>query len=177
MISEIVWIFGISAVGKETFIRKLIEETPKNLIDKFDWKDKNLIPIWESIDNLAHYSGDKSGTKREKILENIINNNESGIAIIKGQDIDITSGRVQELKEKMPKSKHRIIYLYTDLDIVYERCKKKFWWKDEKVSFDKFKNSWFKYGIGLIKSLDGFEVTAISNKDEKYTQISFPPKF
>ena len=175
MINEIVWIFGISAVGKETFIRKLVEEKPKKLINKFNWKDKNLIPIWESIEYLAHYTGDKRGDKRDEIINKVLSLKNSGVAIIKGQDIDIANGRVQKLQEKMPKTKHRIIYLYTDLNIVYGRCKKKFWWENEKVSFDKFKNSWFKYGIKLIQKLKNFEITAIDNETDNFKEIEFPP--
>ncbi len=175
MVDEIVWIYGSSAVGKETFIRYLAKEKPQRLIKRLHWENKKLIPIWESINYIAQYDNDPLGDKREEIIDSVCNIKGPGIALIKGQDIDILDKRVQRLKEKLPKSNHRIIYLYTDLKIVYERCKKKSWWPKEGVEFKDFKG-WTKSEIELINSLNGFDIIALNNENNRFRKINFPPK-
>lgn len=41
--SEIVWVFGSSAVGKDTFIQHIINDRPLNLFLQMGWADKKLL--------------------------------------------------------------------------------------------------------------------------------------
>ena len=127
MVNEIVWVYGSSAVGKETFIRKLADNPPMELIKRLGWENKKLVIIWESIDHLVN-KDDSKGEKRKQILDKVLGNKGNDIVIIKGQDIDIVKKFPQLLKKKLPTYKHKIIQLYTDIEVVFERCKNKFWW-------------------------------------------------
>jgi len=177
MVNEIVWIYGSSAVGKETFIRELMDNPSEILINRLGWQNKKLITIWEGIEHIAQYKGDPEGKKRREIINKILDiKDDNVVIIIKGQDIDIRNGLPQSLKNKLPDCKHKIISLYTNIEIVYERCKNKSWWDKNKVTLEEFKG-WLSHQIKLISDLNGFEIISISNEDKKYEQISFPPKF
>lgn len=177
MVNEIVWVYGSSAVGKETFIRYLVDNPSVSLIRRLDWQGKKLIVIWESVKYIAQYEDDPIGGKRKQIVEKVLGiTDDNAVIIIKGQDIDIVSELPQLLKKKMPFCKHKIIFLYTDIEIVHERCKDKIWWKGNETTLEEFKG-WLRHQIKLLSELEGFEIIAINNENKKYRQIAFPPKF
>ncbi len=176
MTNEIVWVYGSSAVGKETFIRRMTTNPPRDFLKRMGWNNKKIIMISESIEILAHLFPRDVEEKRKEILNKVLKiKDKNTVLLIKGQDIDLENELPQRLIKKTPDSKHKILFLHTDIKTVFERCKKKPWWNKEKVTFEEFK-SWLQYQIRLLTKLKGFDITAIDNEDKNYPEIQYPPK-
>ena len=55
MNNKIIWVFGPSAVGKETFIKHIQSGNQSELLARLGWADKNIVVCNESIDlSLIH---------------------------------------------------------------------------------------------------------------------------
>lgn len=175
--NEIVWIYGGSAAGKETFINFIAKGKSQELIARLGWAGKKIIPCLESIEWIAQSEDDPRGPRRSKIPEvikklNLLNTN--AVILIKGQDIDLQNNRLRETKKFLHENQHKIIYIYTDIDEVFERLKDKPWWEN---SFTKdMVKDWLKHQLKYLHELkNDFKVVSLNgNSGGNYREIPFP---
>ncbi len=129
MEKEVVWVFGTSASGKETYINGIVEEGKH--ADKFEYHDKKIAFAKSSIENIGHFDNDPILQKRTEIIEevkNLLRNND--VVLIKWQFTDSEAGRVEALKTRFPDAKHKIVVLETSDADLSERLRKKPWWTE-----------------------------------------------
>lgn len=176
--TEIVWIYGSSGAGKETFIKFLCERHSTTLLSTLSWNDKVLIPCVESIDWVAQYYKDPLGSNRKNLVDIVVNlaKNQSAVVLVKGQDLDLKYNRPQILKKKLPDCSHKIIFLHTNVTELLRRWKSKKWW--ENTYTEKTVREWLLPQIDRIDELkDDFEIIALDSSSlSKYPRTSFPPK-
>lgn len=173
---EIVWVFGSSGAGKETFIKYLTNNPSEELINLLGWGSKKIEFCSESIEYVAQFYKDPLGKKREEILEGVLKLvSDNSVILIKGQDLDFKYGRLQKLKKLLPSCKHKIIFLHADTKTLLERWKTKKWWEEsytEQTVID-----WLKPQIeNILKLKDEFEIIGLNSEDNNTYEITyFPP--
>ncbi len=169
---EVVWIFGNSAAGKETFIKYAIESGDKELFTRLGWENKKVKAISASIDNIGQYENDPVTLKRDDILtETPRILEEVDVALIKWQTVDTQKGRIEKLMNLLPNTWHRIILLSTPARELEKRLPNKSWWDDDDVNA--FIEEETKNLEELISSLkDKLPVTKISGNPKDYYQTS-----
>jgi len=173
----IVWVYGASGAGKETFLKYMTSKKSKQLINRLGWKNKKIIPIKESVDYLAQYDEDPQGDKRKDIIDKVIKISKKPnlVILIKGQDIDLEAKLPQKLRKKLPRCSHQVIYLHTNPKTLLLRCKPKKWW-DNRYSITTLKK-WTSYQLRLLSKLKAFEIIALdSGNGKNYISTIFPPK-
>lgn len=129
MKKEVVWIYGTSASGKGTFIKKMMSGESPEVVGKLGWKNKTIAASGESLRHIGQFYADPVIQLRERILTEVpslIKNHE--VVLVKGQDVDFKTERPQRLKELLPFATHRIIFISTALDELAERLVAKPWW-------------------------------------------------
>jgi len=177
MKNKIAWVFGSSAVGKETFIRDIVKKRLFEVSDRLDWNNKQIIPCEESMSWVVQEDGDGHEQRREDLVDLVINYTKApdSVVLVKGQDLDLEADRLRKLKEKLPNCEHEIVYLYIDLSILYERYKRKKWWT-EKLTKEVCKE-WLQKQVEMLEEFRGdFKITALESDDNrKYKNIDFPP--
>lgn len=178
--TDIFWVYGSSAAGKETFIRRLLSKPPQNLIDYLGWKSKKIICIEESLKYIGQFENDPITKKRSRIIDRAkeVLDSEDTVVLIKGQDVDLKSGLPSMLLKELPKAKHQIIFLHADLQLLYERSRKKTWWskEDEEAGIEGFKDWLLNDQLKYLLELEGFNITALDSSSHNYKPIKFPPK-
>lgn len=121
---QIVWIFGVSASGKETFINSLLEDSV--LQKMLSIKDKRIAISKQSLKNLG-----KLDQSRASVLDEVFNlilSNE--VVLIKWQYGDTLLGTPNTLCVKFPTLKHTCVKLTADKPEQARRLKTKTWWHD-----------------------------------------------
>lgn len=175
--TKIVWIYGSSGSGKETFIRHTIKYKPLELLQRLGWNRMKLTFVPESIEYIAQYQNDPVGDKREKIINTVVSlvGDIPQVILIKGQDLDLKHLRLQRLKEKLPDCDHSIIFLHADITELYRRWHSKSWW-DPKFSQETVKK-WLLSQISKLEKLSlEFEIRALlSDSTKSYKNTDFPP--
>ncbi|HUD06836.1 MAG TPA: hypothetical protein VMR34_03020 [Candidatus Saccharimonadales bacterium] len=122
---EVIWVFGASASGKETFIKHVTEDGPRKLLKRLGWENKLLACCSESLE----YIGGEPSASRERIMDRVPELLQSAdVVFIKWQYVDSQANRPQRLKKKLPKIKHRIISLLVSPDELLERLPSKPLW-------------------------------------------------
>jgi hypothetical protein len=179
--TEIVWIYGASGAGKETFIKKVSQEKPEKIIEQFGWEGMDIIPCGESVEWVALSDTDPKGPQREALLEAVAKlARPNSVILIKGQDLDLVTDRLRRLKNILPGAEHRIIFVDTALNELFERCEQKPWYKERpwyrKPSKRKMAG-WRKFQMNHLKKLASeFEIIAIDgNSGSHYEFVRFPP--
>ncbi len=177
MNNKVVWVFGCSASGKETFIKEVVSKKDIKIIEDLGWKDKNIISINESINYIKQYEEDPIGDKRIEIIDKVIEenkNNSNSIILIKGQHIDFKNNLIEMLKEKVKDVNYEVIFLFSDLKTIFERGKKKPWFTEE----DNNINDWYEhmYLTALkVSGIKNMKIIAIDSTNE--WKISEFPKY
>ncbi len=165
MKNKVVWVFGCSASGKETFIESLISKKIPQIIAELGWEEKQIIKINESINYIQQYENDPIGNKRIEILDKVIvknKNNSNTVILIKGQNIDLDNNLVELLKAKLPNVEYEIIYLFSDLNTIWKRAKRKKWFIEEDNNFADWHNH-LAETTEKVKSIKGIKITAIDS--------------
>jgi hypothetical protein len=178
MNNKIIWVFGPSAVGKETFIKYIQDSKPVELLARLEWTNKKIIVCTESIDWVVQEDSDGNELRRQnldKIIEDYSKNNTNSIILIKGQDLDFDNNLLNKVKESLPDDEHEIIFLYVDFDILYQRYTTKKWW-NETMTRDVCKD-WSKEQIGFLinHQNNGFKIKALDSTNSEYLNTNFPP--
>lgn len=177
MNNKIIWVFGSSAAGKETFLKYVREAgLPSSLHSIFSDLLKTEI-INESIELVPQYSTDPKIQQRDelvRIIKEKSDNNIDTLIFIKGQDWDLTNdnNRPNKLYDLLLNDKHYILFLHAPLEILYERCKRKVWW-DKTDDIDVVRD-WLIYQIDLLRKLKFFNnLVAISSLNDRYELLNF----
>jgi len=171
MSNQIIWVYGPSAVGKETFIKYLVEEKPLKLLDQFGLSNSQLLICADSLNWVVKKNNDGNAIKRkylDKVIENISKNNQNSAIIVKGQDLDFEYGIPTKIKRSLPTDKHRVFYLKTEFEILFSRFVEKVWWNKDmtKNVCIEWANSQIKYLLDIEKN--GFEVVVIDSSNIRY---------
>lgn len=125
---EIVWVYGASAAGKESFIRNVQAIYAVRKI--FNWQDKHIAICEESIKWVARFPNDSIAERERKKLGDIIPilARSSEVVLIKGQDIDLSLGTLLDVKRQLPSAIHHIVFIDVGLDELFQRVIHKPWW-------------------------------------------------
>jgi len=129
--TEIVWVYGASAAGKATFIRSIVAGNPV-VVDEFGWENKKIGVCQESLEWVAKYPGDTIAENERFHLKSIIPEltKQYDVLLIKGQDIDLSLGTPQVVRQAMPTAIHHIVFIDVGLDELFQRVVHKSWWDD-----------------------------------------------
>jgi hypothetical protein len=125
---EIVWVYGASAAGKESFIRN-VQAT--NAIQRlFHWQNKRIVVCEESIEWVARFPGDQVAERERQKLGDIIPilAQDSDVVLIKGQDVDLSLGTPLDVRRRLPTAIHHIVFIDVGLDELFQRVIHKPWW-------------------------------------------------
>lgn len=159
--NKVIWVFGPSAVGKETFIKEVaVNHDLKELIG---FGGKKIVVINESILFIKQSENDPIGDRRIEIIDRVIlenANNVNTVILIKGQDIDVENKLVEKLKEQLKDVEYEIFLLVSDINTIFERGKKKSWFKKE----DDDINMWRTHVVESMQMVEEI-------KDVKITKI------
>lgn len=178
MNNKIIWVFGPSAVGKETFINYVKNNQPTELLARLGWSNKNIITCDESTNLVVQDDNDGNELLRknlDKIIEDCSKNNTNSIILVKGQDLDFDNNTLNIVKESLPEDEHEIIFLNVDFDILYQRYMTKKWW-DETMTEEVCKE-WAREQVNHLVEYqnNGFKINALDSIDDKYLNTNFPP--
>lgn len=179
MNNKIVWVYGASAAGKETFIRYLEDNQPEEILKRLHFNNKKIIVCKESLDWVAQSSNDPKKDLR-KGLAAVINNysreNSGSVILVKGQDDDFDNKHLTTVEAALPEDSHEILYLYTNFQDLYDRYIQKPWW-DESMSKEVCRD-WLEEQVKMIKThaSRGFRVSAVDSGTQKYEDANFPPR-
>ncbi len=134
MNNTVVWIYGASAAGKETFIRKIVSDTSLKIVSALGWSNKTIIASEESLDWVGQFDGDPKIEMRKQIPDIVTENlkeKENVIILIKGQDVDLKENLPLKLSGQLPDCIHSIVFLKADTEQLYTRVQRKVWWRRE----------------------------------------------
>lgn len=175
--TEIVWVYGNSGAGKETFVKTISEKKPVDVLERFGWAGKEIIPCKESVDWVVQAEDDGNKERRMNLPAIIgkLADKPNSVILIKGQDLDFNDHRPETVKIALPLCKHKIIFMNTDLEENYERLQKKRWWKNE-WTLTTIKE-WAQNQIEKLKKLQReFEIVTVNgNSKNNYECSPFPP--
>ncbi len=130
--SEVAWIFGNSAVGKETFIKKMLANEAGPITESLGWAGLVLAAASSSIDYIGQFDGDPITVNRDKILTEVPELlSYAEVALIKWQGVDSGEHRVEQLQHRLPEATHRIIQLVAPDEELMSRLQQKSWWIDD----------------------------------------------
>jgi len=120
---QIIWIYGTSAAGKETFIKSLISNA--DLRQKVDI-DEGFVISDGSLINLGKLDG-----SRESIIEEVSTLIErNSTVVVKWQYGDTLLDSPNRLRIRLPTMTHRVINLNVGQNEQIRRLKTKSWWRD-----------------------------------------------
>lgn len=121
---KIVWIFGVSAAGKETFMKSVIGED--KLRKKLGLENVTVAISEESLSNLGKLDGSRLSVVSE--VETLIKTNDA--VLIKWQYGDSILNSPEVLYKKFSKAEHIIVNLVVTLPEQVNRLKAKSWWHE-----------------------------------------------
>lgn len=171
--NKIVWVFGCSASGKETFIKEALKGN--KIIDDLGWDDYKVIPINESMEFIKQSEDDLIELRRPELIDRVVEesaNNSNAILLLKGQNYDFKYNLVDKLKERVPNAEHLIIFLHTDLNTCFARMKQKSWYvEEEDGNIEDMKDHMIESANLVLAS--GLPIIAIDTTNG-YTITNFP---
>jgi hypothetical protein len=160
---QIVWVFGNSGAGKETFIKDIVANHPSGLISLLGWRGKTIAAEPFSLFLIGKINfHDELTRQRYKILASVLDIiNQADVILIKGKQVDLENKRPQKLKSMAPAASHSIIFLEVDIEENIERMKRKPWWSD-KITHDdavKMKDT----QLRALEKLHGFPIQTLNS--------------
>lgn len=130
-VKEVAWIYGASGAGKETFIRDVVAGRRLSLAKQLGWLGKRVAPCIASMDYVGQSDDDPIIHLRGEIRESVALLLElSDVVLVKGQRVDFEARRLDELRERFPGCRHRIIVLAVSPEELAARLPRKRWWDD-----------------------------------------------
>ena len=168
--NKIVWVFGESASGKETFIRYAVDNPDCELMQQLGFSNSKLIPIEESMHKGEAKIGSSSSYDRIKIKDVVLDlsqTEDNAVFLIKWQAVDsihIKYGdALRKLALQTPDTLKQIILLSVESNTLYSRLPSKYWWKDVNYSQEKMNESVTKMRSHIVDLLElGFTVVEIN---------------
>ena len=132
---EIIWIFGNSAAGKDTFINFAIQNSESQKLSGIGLSNKKVVKSEVSTKYIGQYEGDPVTLKRDDIYTEVPELlKTANTVLVKWQIVDSKSQRVNKLLELIPDAEHRIIQICTSKDELSKRLTSKSWWKDAEIN-------------------------------------------
>ncbi len=167
---EVVWVFGSSGAGKETFITHVVDEQPEDLVADLGWRDKAIAAEPNSmlfVGKIALH--DERTRQRRRIIPSVLGLlSASEVVLVKGQQVDVENRRPQRLMKMAPSAHHRIIYLDPGIEEHVERMKRKPWWSDEVSHGDVTQMRY-----SLLRTLENLRIFPIQTLDSS-RPLSYP---
>ena len=151
---QIIWIFGTSAAGKETFIRSIL--TSDDIKKALGIKSQAIAVSQESLKNLGKLDGSRKSIFKE--IESLVQNND--VVLLKWQYGDSQIGTPEKMYEIYPNYKHRIIALDVLREDQVDRLKTKIWWYDKGAESDFLAKETIIVEEVIEKLSDKFEVSS-----------------
>jgi predicted kinase len=173
---EIVWVYGPSAAGKETFVRKASQPESEDLRQKLGWGGQLVVPCGESIEWVGRrrIKDDPDVLKREQlvsVVQRVVT--QADVVLIKGQDVDLVANRPNQLLAAEPTYLHKVIYLAVSVAELMQRLPSKPWWNGTDTAEDVL--GWTNYQLDMLQKLDPkFALIAIdrsSSKQYEFTEL------
>jgi hypothetical protein len=176
IMKEVVWVFGASAAGKETFITSLLSPEINHLSRWFGWQSKKVIVCQESIEWVGLYKDDPKIAKRDKIVEKVSALiKEADIVIIKGQDVDLVAKRPAQLIELLIDYQHSVIFINVSISELMERLPQKVWWNGTDTETDTL--NYLNNQLDMLAELkNNMKFTAINGNAKGNYEITELPK-
>lgn len=126
---EVIWIVGSSSAGKQTFIKKLIQDP--DLAARFGLGNRSIEVCKRSVTDVGDLGIPRVVSSRKHIPEDVATLLDSAdVALIKWQYVDSSCETPQALLELLPNAKHRILLLNADPSELANRLESKDWWQD-----------------------------------------------
>ena len=151
---EIIWIYGTSASGKETFIKSLMKN--RDLQKSLGLDSHSLAISGESLKNLGNLSESRASIVDE--VANLLKTKDA--VIIKWQYGDTLLDSPNILHDKFPHLKHTIIKLNVDQLEQVRRLKTKSWWHDEGKESEFTTKESLLVGESIKKLNSGFNIVS-----------------
>ena len=121
---KIIWVFGSSASGKETFITSLMkDEALQNL---YGITNAQIATCRATFDNLGDLRKLRESINNE--VKHLLEENE--VILIKWQYGDTLLKTPEKLQKKYPENEHIVIVLHVDHKELVRRLRIKSWWHD-----------------------------------------------
>lgn len=127
---EIIWVIGVSAVGKETFCEYILKNPKPELLDAINILGKAIAVSEISKRATGKFTGDPIVNERQKIpkeVEQLLQ--EHDVVFVKWQFVDMTKGVFEEIERTIPDVEIKIVLLRADDETIAERLQKKEWWQ------------------------------------------------
>lgn len=168
MDTKIVWVYGSSAAGKETLIKKLIDNPDEKLLTRFGFQGYHLVELSESRKWIKQYNDDPVALNRKNfsdLIRPLLL--PKTVVLIKGQDVDLEYKTPEKLLDMYPDVVHEIIFLTLPIEEIYKRCKKKSWWVDGEDTKEELEE-WLEIQIEELRKLKGFSISAYDSSTLEY---------
>lgn len=176
--AKIVWVFGGSAAGKQTFIRRIITERPPDILSALGWHGGTIGACIPSLAWIAHYQGDMVATRRSRLPLVVRDMAEMyDVVLVKGQDWDLKRRLPQKIKQLLPHAEHSVVFIDIDLDEMYRRIVRKKWWDSRTRRAEE--EGWLEEQIDFLNELAAsFAITTINgNSGGHYEIVPFSRPF
>ncbi len=126
---QIVWVFGTSAVGKETFMRWVAGNSGTDLVRDLGLSGK-IVLSKESLLHTGHVD-DPLTKQRVAILPEVAKLLKTfDTVLVKWQYADSIMNLPNLLRSELPLCRHRIVLVYATNETTQERLVTKPWWQD-----------------------------------------------
>ena len=129
MKKEVIWVDGLSAAGKQTFINHVMRDKPADLLTHFGWQGSKVTASRKSLEIIGALEDRAVDENRSALDEEVLKlarNND--VILIKLQTVDVKAKRPQRLRSLLPDFEHKVIYLQVKAEDMAERLRAKPWW-------------------------------------------------
>lgn len=125
---QIIWIFGTSTAGKNTFVHRVCSD--QRLRELLGWGSRKVAASTASLTYIGSTKDDPFVAARDNIFTEVpallLNND---CVLIKWQFVDSEANRLERLKAAIPEAEHSIICLSAPIEELIERVKTRPSWK------------------------------------------------
>lgn len=130
-VKEVVWVYGASGAGKETFIRDVLSGRRAAVAKQLGWLGRRVASCIPSLDYVGQSDDDQIIHLRSEIPDSVgLLLESSDVVLVKGQRVDFEAQRLDEVRERFPSCRHRIIVLSVSPEELAARLPRKRWWDD-----------------------------------------------
>ena len=166
---QVVWVYGASAAGKQTFIQTLLARSGWPLVDRLGWRGLQLAPCRESLQYIGESDNDPVIARRRTILSSAVAlTNSFDVILIKGQRVDFIAHLHEDLRHRLPEARYRLILLSVPLEELARRLVHKSWWDPRMDPITSAKDDLRFLDETLDQFDDCFELTVLDACTPKY---------
>ncbi len=153
---KIIWVFGNAAVGKESFIRCLVQSHDGQIYSSVGIVTNSITVIEESISWVA-YEPEHPTKGLRLTLPDVLrarcqaSATDDATFVLKGQFVDLEAKLPEITKHLLPEAEHTIVYLDASPTDIFARLKTKSWFK-ESFTIERVRRL-LRYEVGLLKKV------------------------